>query len=79
MGLARHAARIQTLNPKPVVCLRVGCSYSRGLDGTEFVPGTIGLNNLRATDYMNVVIQVRSFVKLSLILRAKDKIGKVSQ
>jgi hypothetical protein len=33
-------------------------SYSRGLDGTEFVPGTIGLNNLRATDYMNVVIQV---------------------
>ena len=56
----------------------MGCSYSRGLDGTEFVPGIIGLNNLRATDYMNVVIQVRSFVKLSLIMRAKDKIGKVS-
>lgn len=37
-------------------------SYSRGLDGTEFVPGTIGLNNLRATDYMNVIIQALALV-----------------
>jgi U4/U6.U5 tri-snRNP-associated protein 2 len=32
-------------------------SESRGLDGTEFLPGFVGLNNLKNTDYVNVVIQ----------------------
>lgn len=31
--------------------------WSRGLDGTEYLPGTIGLNNLKATDYVNAVLQ----------------------
>jgi U4/U6.U5 tri-snRNP-associated protein 2 len=30
--------------------------FARGLDGTEFYPGCLGLNNLRETDYVNVVI-----------------------
>jgi len=30
---------------------------SRALDGTEYIPGCIGLNNVKATDYVNVVIQ----------------------
>ena len=32
-------------------------SYSRALDGTEFLPGCIGLNNIKKTDYVNVIIQ----------------------
>lgn len=30
---------------------------SRALDGTEFYPGCIGLNNIKRTDYVNVIIQ----------------------
>ena len=30
--------------------------YSRALDGTEFYPGCLGLNNLKQTDYVNVMI-----------------------
>ncbi len=30
---------------------------SRALDGTEYIPGCIGLNNIKKTDYVNVVIQ----------------------
>nr|BAN65948.1 U4/U6.U5 tri-snRNP-associated 65 kDa protein, putative [Babesia bovis] len=32
--------------------------YGKGLDGTDFIPGCIGLNNLKQTDYFNVIIQV---------------------
>jgi U4/U6.U5 tri-snRNP-associated protein 2 len=28
------------------------------LDGTEYIPGYIGLNNIKHTDYLNVVVQV---------------------
>lgn len=31
--------------------------YSRGIDGTEYIPGTVGLNNLKDTAYINVIIQ----------------------
>lgn len=31
--------------------------YSRALEGTEFYPGLLGLNNLKETDYVNVMIQ----------------------
>ena len=30
--------------------------YARGIDGTEFIPGTVGLNNLKNTAYINVVV-----------------------
>ena len=32
--------------------------WARGLDGTEFMPGLVGLNNMKANDYANVIIQV---------------------
>lgn len=32
-------------------------SYSRGLDGTDYLPGCVGLNNIKCTDYVNVIIQ----------------------
>ena len=31
--------------------------WSVGLDGTDYLTGAVGLNNLRATDYVNVVLQ----------------------
>ncbi|KAK1443627.1 ubiquitin carboxyl-terminal hydrolase like protein [Babesia gibsoni] len=31
--------------------------YGKALDGTDFIPGCIGLNNLKKTDFFNVVIQ----------------------
>ena len=37
--------------------------FARGLDGTDFYPGCLGLNNLKQTDYMNVMIQAFSRVK----------------
>ncbi len=30
--------------------------YSRSLDGSEYYPGCLGLNNIKQTDYINVVI-----------------------
>eukprot|EP00357_Protocruzia_adherens_P024657 CAMPEP_0114975196 /NCGR_PEP_ID=MMETSP0216-20121206/1957_1 /TAXON_ID=223996 /ORGANISM="Protocruzia adherens, Strain Boccale" /LENGTH=198 /DNA_ID=CAMNT_0002335935 /DNA_START=313 /DNA_END=905 /DNA_ORIENTATION=+ len=31
--------------------------YARSLDGAEYIPGCIGLNNIKRTDYVNVVLQ----------------------
>ena len=32
--------------------------WVRALDGSEFMPGLVGLNNMRANDYVNVCVQV---------------------
>ncbi|CAE7350260.1 Usp39 [Symbiodinium sp. CCMP2592] len=32
--------------------------YSKALDGTDYIPGCIGLNNIQDSDYQNVVIQM---------------------
>lgn len=47
-----------TYNPEYVSKLDMEVKYSRGIDGTEFIPGTVGLNNLKNTAYLNVIIQV---------------------
>ena len=31
--------------------------YARGVDGSDYMPGLIGLNNIKNTDFVNVVIQ----------------------
>jgi U4/U6.U5 tri-snRNP-associated protein 2 len=33
-------------------------SWVRALDGSEFMPGLVGLNNMKANDYANAVVQV---------------------
>jgi len=40
---------VSTLDHVPV--------YSRGVDGSDYMPGLIGLNNIKNTDYVNVVVQ----------------------
>ena len=37
--------------------------FSRALDGTDFYPGSIGLNNLKQTDFVNVIVQALARVK----------------
>ncbi|CAK9019985.1 unnamed protein product [Durusdinium trenchii] len=32
--------------------------YSKALDGTDYIPGCIGLNNIQDSDYQNVIIQM---------------------
>jgi U4/U6.U5 tri-snRNP-associated protein 2 len=32
--------------------------WVRSLDGSEYMPGLVGLNNMKANDYVNVIIQV---------------------
>lgn len=36
-------------------------TWTQALDGTEYMPGLVGLNNMKANDYVNVVIQVRPY------------------
>ena len=36
---------------------------ARGLDGSVYVPGAVGLNNIKANDYINVIVQALSQVK----------------
>ena len=43
--------KIATLDSVPV--------YSRGVDGSDYMPGLIGLNNIKHNDFFNVVVQVR--------------------
>lgn len=33
-------------------------TWARALDGTEYMPGLVGLNNMKANDYANVVVQI---------------------
>ena len=35
---------------------------SRALNGTVYIPGVVGLNNIKANDYLNVVLQALAFV-----------------
>ncbi|ORM41688.1 U4/U6.U5 tri-snRNP-associated protein 2 [Babesia sp. Xinjiang] len=44
--------------PQYVANIDTKIVYGKALDGTDFIPGCIGLNNLKNTDYFNVIIQV---------------------
>jgi hypothetical protein len=49
-------------SPQQVAALDADIRYARGIDGTEFIPGTVGLNNLKNTAYINVVVQALNCV-----------------
>ncbi len=48
-------------------------TWSRSLDGTEYMPGLVGLNNMKNNDYANVVIQV--LARIGLIRWAAQRTG----
>jgi len=33
-------------------------TWARSLDGTEYMPGLVGLNNMKRHDYANVIVQI---------------------
>lgn len=37
-------------------------SWARALDGNEYMPGLLGLNNMKHNDYANVLLQILSRV-----------------
>ena len=39
----------------------------RAYDGTTYLPGIVGLNNIKANDYCNVLLQVSLFENCSII------------
>jgi len=41
-----------------VASIDKGTSISRALDGTAYIPGVVGVNNIKANDYVNVVLQI---------------------
>ncbi|KAI3996247.1 hypothetical protein MKX01_026715 [Papaver californicum] len=49
------------LNPRfsrdQVVQLEKNKQWSRALDGSDYLPGMLGLNNIKETDFVNVIIQ----------------------
>uniref|UniRef100_A0A7S0R5S7 Ubiquitinyl hydrolase 1 n=1 Tax=Chlamydomonas leiostraca TaxID=1034604 RepID=A0A7S0R5S7_9CHLO len=44
--------------PADVARLDKDVTWARALDGTEYMPGLVGLNNMKRNDYANVIIQV---------------------
>ena len=40
-------------------CTFVCGRESRAYDGTNYTPGVVGLNNIKANDYLNVILQVQ--------------------
>lgn len=45
-------------SPAEVARLDTDVSWARALDGSEYMPGLLGLNNMKANDYANVAVQV---------------------
>lgn len=46
-----------TFTPEQVLRLDSEVTWVRALDGSEYMPGLVGLNNMKANDYANVVVQ----------------------
>lgn len=49
-----------------IASLDTDARWVRSLDGSEYMPGLVGLNNMKANDYVNVIVQVRALPPVSL-------------
>lgn len=47
-----------TFTPEHIKNLDSSTKLSRAIDGSLYMPGIVGLNNIKANDYCNVVLQV---------------------
>ncbi|EFA86672.1 SAP DNA-binding domain-containing protein [Heterostelium album PN500] len=54
-----------TFTKEQIALFDKSTKYSRALDGTSYLPGFIGLNNIKKNSYINVVIQ--SLARVSMI------------
>ncbi|XP_046392366.1 U4/U6.U5 tri-snRNP-associated protein 2 [Ischnura elegans] len=51
-----------TFTQEQIDALDVSDKLSRAIDGTMYLPGIVGLNNIKANDYCNVILQALSHV-----------------
>ncbi|XP_034244355.1 U4/U6.U5 tri-snRNP-associated protein 2 [Thrips palmi] len=51
-----------TFDSDHIKCVDVSDKMSRAIDGTLYLPGIVGLNNIKANDYCNVILQALSHV-----------------
>ncbi|ESN98068.1 hypothetical protein HELRODRAFT_185871 [Helobdella robusta] len=51
-----------TFTPDHIVQLESSSKLSRAYDGSTYLPGIVGLNNIKANDYCNAVLQALSHV-----------------
>ena len=49
-------------NPTDIISLNQNCSLARDVFGVNYLPGFVGLNNLKNTDYVNVTLHALSHV-----------------
>jgi len=52
-----------TFDPELIRRLETSTRESRAYDGTNYIPGVVGLNNIKANDYLNVILQAMSHVE----------------
>lgn len=52
-----------TFTKEDIARLDTNARGSRSIDGTMYIPGVVGLNNIKANDYCNVVLQALCHVK----------------
>lgn len=55
--VSQHNTTSHHLESQQVVRLDADVTWVRALDGSEYMPGLVGLNNMKANDYANVVVQ----------------------
>ncbi|XP_013382740.1 U4/U6.U5 tri-snRNP-associated protein 2-like [Lingula anatina] len=53
-----------TFKPDQIVAMDTTSKMSRAYDGTTYLPGIVGLNNIKANDYCNVILQALSHIPL---------------
>ena len=52
-----------TFTPELIKKLETSSREARAYDGTMYTPGVVGLNNIKANDYLNVILQAMSHVE----------------
>jgi U4/U6.U5 tri-snRNP-associated protein 2 len=53
-----------TFDKELIKNLDLSSKLSRAIDGTMYLPGIVGLNNIKENDYCNVVLQVNLIIFL---------------
>lgn len=51
-------------SPEHISSFNKNTEYTHALDGTDYLPGVVGLNNTKSTDWLNVVVQALSRVPI---------------
>ena len=60
------------------VQLDVNTSFIHALDGTDYLPGLVGLNNIKHTDWLNVLVQALNFIPSFRNFFIVDKSGEAA-